>query len=105
MPAKGRVLPGDALDRMVDAVGYSLANTLYRIAHLSCASSATEGSRQLRGDEVDLAANGIRPLEIRPAKSFLELGSKVHEPRAILAPRARIEDIAGVGGAVQPLVR
>jgi hypothetical protein len=52
---------GDPLDRVVDAIGYSLAPTLSDRS-FSCASGATEGSRQLRGEEVDLAANGIRAL-------------------------------------------
>ncbi len=99
------MLLGDALDRVVDPIGYGLAQTLRRVAHLSRVAGTAEGSRELRDEEINLATDGVRTLEIRPVQRFVELGSKVHQTRAILVPGARIEDVAQVGVAAKPLVR
>ena len=67
MPAKGRMPLCDALDRLVDAIGHGLAHALHGVAHLSRVAVAAEGLPELRGENIDLAADGSRTLEIRPA--------------------------------------
>jgi hypothetical protein len=96
MAAEIGMLLADALDSIPNAVGYGFAQPFYRIAHLTRPAPAVERLRKLHGENIDLAADGIRTLEIRPAQGFIEFSSKLHEPGAILAFRAQIEDIAGV---------
>ena len=82
-----------------------LPYALHGITRFSRATVAAEGSRELRGEKIDLASDGIGALEIRPVDCFLELDSKVREASAILAPRAVVDDVAQVGIAAHPLVR
>src|SRR5262245_24909661 len=105
MPAEIGILLGDPIDRIVDAVGYRLAHPLHRVAHPSRAAGATERSRQLNREKIDLAADRLRTLEIRRVLGLVELGSKLHEPGAVLAFRARIENVARVRVTKRPFAR
>ena len=54
----------DALDSFANAVGNGFAHTFYRIAHLSRPAPAVERLPKLHGESIDLAADGIRTLDI-----------------------------------------
>jgi hypothetical protein len=105
MVAEIGMLLADALDSDTNAVRHGFAHPLHRIAHLSGATPAVERLRKLHGENIDLAADGIRTLKIRPVQGLIELGSKLQEPGAVLAFRARIEDIAAVWVAPRTLVQ
>jgi hypothetical protein len=98
------MLLGDALDGVVNSVGDGLAHAFDRITRLSCATVAAEGSRELRGEKIDLPSDRIGALEIRPVNRFVELGAKIREPRAIFTSRALVDEVAQVGFAAHPLV-
>jgi hypothetical protein len=96
MAAESGMLLADAPDSFANALRHGFAHPFHRIAHLSRSSPAVERLRKLLGENIDLAADGIRTHEICPEQGFIEFGSKLHKPGAVLAFRARIEDIAGV---------
>jgi len=85
--------------RVMDAVRDGLSHPLHRIADLSCMAGTTEGSRQLRGEKIDLASDGIRALEVGQVQGFVELCSKIYEPVSILPIRTHIEHLPRVGVA------
>src|SRR5262245_2020198 len=96
MAAESGMLLADTLDSVANAVRHGFAHPFRRIAHLSRPTPAAERLRELHGENIELAADGIRTPEICAAHGVIELGSKLHKPGAVLAFRARIEDIAGV---------
>src|SRR5262245_35405192 len=99
VPRERRVLLPDPLDALADAAGDGLARPVARVRGLARTTAESVGARQLLAQELDLAADLLRPARVGPLGRLVELGLEVLEPLAVRGARGRVEHLARVSEA------